>query len=481
MAERTLLLRPQPTERWPQLRQWVEAMQIAGAPELREVPPNLALRLRQDLAQAASRGLVTLPRKLWRQLPYAWFVENEPPLEELYPEWVSRYWDVVLPHALRQGRHRIRRWLSPAFSVYCMEFNAQNPAFVRFAGRLDALLAAAELEGSAYQRWQQELAFFSPRQAPGRIAQWLVSEPERDRLRAPIQHLLQQQQLPESVLVRRLGQASFEEALKAPPERLRTEPALRNRLFAWADALAAQNLPVAKSPQRIAMAHAVLKPWVSVSPTGELRRELTRWLLQQYGDPRDARHRTAWVGIDEDARQLLLRWLAGDSLQGFLSVLRETADHTWPYREKFWMAYFDEELITEAWLVLGPQAEGQYLRLASQTKGRGGYASFARGSQVQAEQSALLLRMGNLLFAEWSHNGALRAFELNSPICPQLYQRIYDASALRRPSLDFHEGLNKEPQLSHKYSERSQWQDKARNFIAKHLSVRMPRDRYFPL
>jgi hypothetical protein len=92
------------------------------------------------------------------------------------------------------------------------------------------------------------------------------------------------------------------------------------------------------------------------------------------------------------------------------------------------------------------------------------YGRFTGGATAQ--QSVLLLKMGGLVFSEWSHNGSLRAFYDRNPRAPSLYAKFYNGSELREPvSLDFHDGQNMNPQLTHAASDYGTWQRKARDFI----------------
>lgn len=88
------------------------------------------------------------------------------------------------------------------------------------------------------------------------------------------------------------------------------------------------------------------------------------------------------------------------------------------------------------------------------------------------DQSVLLLRIGHLVFTEWSHNGALRAYHEDEPGGPRLYLSYYDADKLRGlSSMDFHYGANANPELRHMNSSGGTWQRKARDFIQRHTGL----------
>jgi hypothetical protein len=86
-----------------------------------------------------------------------------------------------------------------------------------------------------------------------------------------------------------------------------------------------------------------------------------------------------------------------------------------------------------------------------------------------------MLRMGNVLFCDWSHQGRLRAIPVNNKQAPKLYQSEYELFQLRFPTpLDFNQGQLDDPGLLHLGSELGQWQETAREFISKQLGVTIP-------
>ena len=193
---------------------------------------------------------------------------------------------------------------------------------------------------------------------------------------------------------------------------------------------------------------------------------LVNYFVKHYHDPRllgpgNAGHH--WQGVSQQAIDTLRRWLAGDTLRGFLQVLERTADLIWRYRQKFWMAYYDAGYLEEAWLVLGDEANLQARQLFVNQSSIS-YGRFTGGATPQ--QSVLLLKIGGLIFSEWSHSGSLRAYRDSDLSAPSLYGSEYHGNDLREAvSMDFHDGQNMNPQLSHHASDNGTWQRKARDFI----------------
>jgi hypothetical protein len=176
-----------------------------------------------------------------------------------------------------------------------------------------------------------------------------------------------------------------------------------------------------------------------------------------------------WRGVDQAAVNLLLNWLTGDTLRAFMRILEQTADDIWRYRRTFWMAFYEAGYVEEAWLALGTDAARLAERLKGEARGVG-YGRLEVG--IQPNHSVLLLRIGSLVFSEWSHNGSLRAFRVNDRGAPTLYQKTYNGRELRDAvSLDFHNGENERPQLTHAASDRGTWQRKARDFIKRQTGV----------
>jgi hypothetical protein len=265
-----------------------------------------------------------------------------------------------------------------------------------------------------------------------------------------------------------LGAATFEAALGLGDANLREWEVIA-RILDWATRLGA---PVAKSPQRVRFADALLRPWVSRQPLDTVKARLIEFLVREYGDPRVEGNRLyQWRGVSPQAIAVMMNWLAGDTLRGFMRVLERTADEIWRYRQKFWMAYYDAGYIQEAWLALGAEAASFARRLQATEKGLG-YGRLDSGASP--DQSVLLLKIGNLVFTEWSHNGALRAYPEDGRETPELYQRIYHGQDLRgAQSMDFHDGVNQNPELRHMHSPGGTWQRKARDFIRQHTGIHL--------
>lgn len=438
---------------------------VRGMDEIAVLPPpditSIGERLRSRYAQARKTSYQGLPLSLLKKLPFAYWVEGQPPLSDTDPDLVSAYWSHHASAAVSSHPRRAKRWLSPLFYMYCVAFDDTDRGFLLFSTRIASLLdKASGPYAEKLKTMQSELSFFKPMDAPRLLAsRFFVQRP--GALDQSFQEILLWPGFGDT----RLGMSVLESALKLPAATL-SEAAAVSRLLIWAKRLAA---PIQKSELRVRFADAVLGPWYRKPVPDSLKKLLVEFFVQTYGDPRLEGHRQyQWKDVSDQALATIMNWLAGDTLRGFMKLLQQTADQIWMYRQKFWMAYYREGYIEEAWLALGWDA----YRLARRFKDEKGMGYGQLSSGAANNQSVLLLRIGNIVFTEWSHNGSLRAYHEGQANTPRLYVSSYDGNELRRPaSLDFHDGQNQNPELRHMNSLGGHWQRKARDFISRHTGA----------
>lgn len=429
-------------------------------------PPleEIGRRLRLVYDAGRDSGYADLRRSAIRKLPYAIWLDGEPELSSAHPTLVRKYWEQLLPDGTTSNPRGAERWLAPLLYTYCEHFDAQDFEFGTFAIRLAKALNTAEGPLADHlRRLHADYQFFEPANAAFELANWFFLGQTKS-----IGHLLEDLLLWPGFCSSRLGIATFEAALELSGEHIGNSQTI-TRLMAWAAMLPT---PVVKTDFRVPFADALLRPWASRVPADSVKKLLVDYFLNQYGDPRLDKHRHfQWDGVSEQAQSVLLKWLTGETLRGFLSILQQTADEIWQYRQKFWMAYYDNDCVNEAWVALGDEAQWVARGLQTQEKGMG--SGRLEGGAAK-NQSVLLLKIGNLVFTEWSHNGSLRAYHEGSAGAPLLYQRSYHGADLRAAtSLDFHDGLNQQPQLTHAHSELGSWQRKARDFIRHHTGIHL--------
>ena len=217
----------------------------------------------------------------------------------------------------------------------------------------------------------------------------------------------------------------------------------------------------------------VMKGGDKFSPDSRISKTCRDLVEANYPDPSVDKNR--WPAVPEalggeKARdaciEIVRRWRVFQSINLFFKVIGETitdpeVKHHFPRRKEFWLSYFKENAVSEAWILLGKKANQHMKRL----KSRGdseivnlNYASLEGGTY---EQSVLLLKVGSLTVVEWSHSGACRIWQSNNNRAPKLYQNRYQREVLMADS---------EERLVH--DSRGNWQSKLHRIIRDKGGVR---------
>jgi hypothetical protein len=220
---------------------------------------------------------------------------------------------------------------------------------------------------------------------------------------------------------------------------------------------------------RIETACALLEPFVEKRPEADVESLLREFFLRCLGDPRLPRS-PGWAAVPTPVRHVLTRWLVKLALDDFFRLLDKTAlDRHWRYRKSFWMAYLQRELITDAWVVLGPQAS----KMAQQSFEQGALATgrLRRGGGVQRNQSVLLLRLPGMTVAEWSHNGTCRMWLDGNRQAPQMYQSVYSRADLIHGE-DFAQ--------RHHGTEHGSWQRSIADWVGDNIGTWISAEEYMP-
>jgi hypothetical protein len=223
---------------------------------------------------------------------------------------------------------------------------------------------------------------------------------------------------------------------------------------------------------RAAVANALCEPWLDDGrqPGTDLQVAVKDFLVERIGNPQLRAGK--WAGAEEEAA-LIRRWLARASLQVFFGLIKDYAlDKQWIYREAFWSACLQRGVIDKAWLALGAKVHA-----SARARQRLGTA-FGRleGGGVSVDQSILLLRIGPLTIAEWSHMGKLRARSAQHG--PRLGNASYTRRDLVKPCLQFPPDPLRGGRLDgdtsgliHISSSTGVWQRRAAALLARHASV----------
>lgn len=211
------------------------------------------------------------------------------------------------------------------------------------------------------------------------------------------------------------------------------------------------------------VANALLLPFTGAAPPPDTQRRIRSFLLTHMKDPRLTR--SGWTSVAPAAQQVMLRWMVETSLEDFFRLIERSADNDhWHYREAFWAAYLRRGHISDAWVILGESASSD-----AQRHWRQDVPASGRLYRGNVAHSALLLQIGNLVVAEWSHNGTCRVWRRNDPRCPKFYQTAYAAEALREVAA--HE-------QRHHGNTHYTWQQKLSSFIRDETGIAVSQPEY---
>jgi hypothetical protein len=219
---------------------------------------------------------------------------------------------------------------------------------------------------------------------------------------------------------------------------------------------------------RAPVGRALLGAWLDGGqrPAPAERDTVRTFLLAQLGDPR--LRPSNWAGVGDAAIALMHGWVARAAVKSFFRLVADSGrDENWRYREAFWSACLAKDAIDDAWVVLGRDA-GRIPDLGD------AYAALEGGG----DQAALLLRVGPLVFCDWSHGGKLRAWLASSKNAPKLQRRSYSRDALGGKGLPFPpnakygtHGASDGLGLSLIHPDRNYWQGSAAALLAARAGI----------
>jgi hypothetical protein len=359
------------------------------------------------------------------------------------------------------NRTQSRMILKRLILSYCVHFNRSHVG-TRYLG---AFLSQAVPAYHSHSEWAERhrvFRFFNPELAPRELASFVseANNPKAELAAAGLTGQLWGSALSASVLLH---------GLKTIRARLEKTPRLEEveRAIAWVS-------PGKTGPYFLAnrsdLIETLLLPWADRDPPTVIRDRIQTFLLDTFNDPRI--DRGSWVGTDETAREIIVRWLAQATLEQFLKVVdRVAAAHQWEYRRAFWNAYIGRGWVSNAWVAFASDGAAVANQIAADT-GDKLMRRFASLNGASANQAVLLLQIGDLFIADWSHNGKLRIWRRGNTSSPKFNEPAYVATTLRSGS-DF--------DIAHLPPDG--WQAKAESYIRRFTGLKlssidfMPRNR----
>jgi hypothetical protein len=236
---------------------------------------------------------------------------------------------------------------------------------------------------------------------------------------------------------------------------------------------------VAERKTHGAMADALVAPWSDPrrQPSERMKSEVLAYLRLHLGDPRvNNEHR--WDGASQRTRQTVRTWLSKLSLDAFFDVVGRFAGdagmgHQWEARKAFWGACLREGHISDSWLVLGANVARS---IADNRELRGSYGRLQDGNR---NHSVLLIKIGNLVFSEWTFNGKIRAWQEDSKGAPVLFRTTgYSRSEVTGDGLQFPAPLHR-PDLRTTDPDGAShvqgvWQGRVAALIRRKVSIALP-------
>lgn len=228
----------------------------------------------------------------------------------------------------------------------------------------------------------------------------------------------------------------------------------------------AGRLRIISEKERIAL--ALVRPFENDPPPIDVRKKIVDFFVvtcaRDYGDPRI--QRANWATVDKSVVESLKKWMVEETLEDFFRLFDQTSNqYQWRYREAFWKAYLRRGYIREAWVVLGKNA-----RSVVKTARDVSVEKYGKLLGALSTQSALLMRIDDLIIAEWTENGSIRIWMDGQPGAPELYATEYDSTILRSSDVAF----------EHRGSPNGLWQRQVAEYIEAYTGLRVSPAEYMP-
>ncbi len=228
-----------------------------------------------------------------------------------------------------------------------------------------------------------------------------------------------------------------------------------------------------------ALMRSLLLPFAQSAPPEPIKAYLVQFFLKVFGDPRLSA--SGWPNVSGDdgegvrtaAISVVMRWLAAEFLELFIKIIDETAaERMWDARKKFWLPYFENDHVSNITLILSSEAD--YLARTMQRQNENlSHLTWSRLKEALPNQSVLLMQIGDLTIAEWSHSGKIRFWRQGYEQGPKFHAQVYRAYSLRNRSYRFKlvasskaasDGITHDPT--------GRWREKARKLIYKQTGIK---------
>jgi hypothetical protein len=385
-----------------------------------------------------------VPARHWRMLPWCLWAGDSPLARE--PLLLD-----ALEHRLRLMARRSEVRL--LISAYLRDYAPERPALKRIGRLLAELATRWDWDWRARQR---KLRLFDPTEAPRRLAAACLDHPGGPSAGLAAAGL---ERFPDDGLAFHALLAALAK-LEPTLAEGRDAGVLLPGVLAWSTAREGGIHPKLRGP----LAEALLRPWTTRAPADAAKKKIQDFLLRHYGDPRIRPH--SWLPVAEDAKAVFRKWLVKVALDQYLDVIDQTVieyRHQWRYRRAFWTAYFRRDWISDAHVMFGEVG----LRKAKALFGRDAPCASltADGKQVSPDHAVLLLRIGRLTIADWSHNGRCAIWVDGGRHAPPFDRNHYTSADVDADVASW--------ETRHAGAEFYSWQRKVRDFIHGKTGLRL--------
>lgn len=374
--------------------------------------------------------------------------------------------DLALAAPITDEVERLRRRsaLFALLDAYLDGFTPDNDGVRWLAKRLDAM--AAQWPWRDTDPWPARIdtfALLSPSEAGKRLALAVMNSQYETRAVLEAAGLTT-----EGRRMGGLGLAAFSAACQSA-RTLKADRAIpgQEKLVAWAGGKG----PLAYPRAWPEFAAALFEPWRASDPPQKHKTLIIDKAVGYAGDPRI--NRPKWRPVEEAAAEaygVILRWLTQTSVRQFFDIVNETTDRPdmWAARRTFWSNYLNAGMISAAWVAFGADGAARARRASERSNDKGllmfGRLGVNATTGRTAQHAALIMTIGDLTIAEWSHNGKWNIWTRKDPRHPVLFRK----SASQLPDYDPAELMNAPTTGSHM----SGWQDKVAQIIKNQTGLR---------
>lgn len=414
---------------------------------LRE-PPDLGEIQKRLIRYLSSNTVEEIERRDLRFAPHCiWYGENPIALQ-------SNILRALLAKLESDGQRSRIRTLA---AVYFRYFDESREGINLVARTLRRIISA---ELHSLHQFDKDFAVFDPAIGPKNVAKHCL-----DQEVMPLE-FLRHKGLSGEALTSGFGVQVFRCGMMQISAYLKRNATMAqlNRAIAWFDE---PEEPLHYRGHRITLANTLLLPFRDNSPGKDVKNLVLDVLMERIGDPRT--HPQRWVNMS-DAAEVARRWLTRLALQQFLEIVDQVAfQNHWEYRRAFWMALLEKGAISEAWVAFGALGAERVKREFGKNANFGRLV--ATWKQVERGHAVLMMRIGDYVAIDWSHNGRCIFWPTNDPGAPALYQKEYRSGDIA-PHLAPAGGM----EISHMASNTYSWQRQVAEFIRRKIGFNL-RDR----